>query len=105
VTETLRKKIQAPAGGLLLRAQVPINAEAHLANHHSLIDLLGSVESVVFVHRGDLLRRLIRTAPRNHTRDEGRSFEFGNQMLISSQRKLLSPKVAEKSGHDLDRRG
>jgi hypothetical protein len=42
--------------------------------------------------------------------DEGRSFEFGNQVLISSHRKLLSSKatvvnVAEKSGHDLDRRG
>jgi hypothetical protein len=42
---------------------------------------------------------------RNCTRDEGRSFEVGNQVLISSHRKLLSSKamvvnVAEKSEHD-----
>ena len=42
---------------------------------------------------------------RNCKRDEGRSFEFGNQVLISSHRKLLWSKVmvvsvAEKSGHD-----
>jgi hypothetical protein len=40
---------------------------------------------------------------RNCTRDEGRPFEFGNQVLISSHRKLLSSKtmvviVAAKSG-------
>jgi hypothetical protein len=42
---------------------------------------------------------------RNCTRDEGRSFEVGNQVLISSHRKLLSSKamvvnVAEKSEQD-----
>jgi hypothetical protein len=47
----------------------------------------------------------VQTAMRNCTRDEGRSFEVGNQVLISSHRKLLSLKatvvnVAEKSGHD-----
>jgi hypothetical protein len=51
----------------------------------------------------------LHTALRNCTRDEGRSFEFGDQVLISSHRKLLSSKatvvnVAEKSGYDLDRR-
>jgi hypothetical protein len=30
------------------------------------------------------------TAMRNRMRDEGRSFEVGNQVLISSHRKLLS---------------
>jgi hypothetical protein len=30
---------------------------------------------------------------RNYTRDEGRPFEFGNQVLISSHRKLLSSKA------------
>jgi len=45
----------------------------------------------------------VQTAMRNCTRDEGRSFEVGNQVLISSHRKLLSSKamvvnVAEKSG-------
>jgi hypothetical protein len=31
---------------------------------------------------------------RNYTGDEGRSFEFDNQVLISSHRKLLSSKAA-----------
>jgi len=47
----------------------------------------------------------VQTAMRNYTRDEGRSFEVGNQVLISSHRKLLSSKamvvnVAEKSEQD-----
>ena len=47
---------------------------------------------------------------RNYTGDEGRSFEFGNQVLISSHRKLLWSKamvvsVAEKSGLDPVRQG
>jgi hypothetical protein len=47
---------------------------------------------------------------RNCTRDEGGPFEIGNQVLISSRRKLLSSKamvvnVAEKSGHDPGRQG
>jgi hypothetical protein len=45
---------------------------------------------------------------RNYTRDEGRSFEVDNQVLISSHRKLLWSKamvanVAEKSEQDSDR--
>src|SRR5262249_61184532 len=45
----------------------------------------------------------VQTAKRNCTRDEGGPFEFGNQVLISNHRKLLSPKatvvnVAEVSG-------
>jgi hypothetical protein len=45
---------------------------------------------------------------RNCTRDEGGPFEFGNQVLISSHRKLLSSKamvvnVAEKSERDFGR--
>jgi hypothetical protein len=31
----------------------------------------------------------VQTAKRNCTRDEGGPFEFGNQVLISSHRKLL----------------
>jgi hypothetical protein len=47
---------------------------------------------------------------RNCTRDEGTPFEVGNQVLISSHRKLLLSKamvvnVAEKSGLDSDRQG
>jgi hypothetical protein len=34
----------------------------------------------------------VHTALRNCTRDEGRSFEVGNQVLISSHRKLLCSK-------------
>jgi len=49
-------------------------------------------------------------ALRNCTRDEGGPFEFGNQVLISSHRKLLWSKapvvnVAEKLGHDPFRHG
>jgi hypothetical protein len=35
----------------------------------------------------------VQTALRNCTRDEGRSFEVGNQVLISSHRKLLLSKA------------
>ena len=64
------------------------------------MSLMGLVSRVSPVH----------TALRNCTRDEGRSFEVGNQVLISSHRKLLSSKamvvnVAEKSGQDSDRQG
>ena len=62
------------------------------------MSLMGLVSRVTPVH----------TAMRNCTRDEGRSFEVGNQVLISSHRKLLSSKamvvnVAEKSEQDFDR--
>ena len=55
-------------------------------------------------------RRSSSAALRNCTRDEGRSFEFGNQVLISSRRKLLSSKamvvsVAETPGQDSGRHG
>ena len=50
----------------------------------------------------------VHTAVRNCTRDEGRPFEIGDQVLISSHRKLLSSKamvvnVAEKSEQDFGR--
>ena len=50
----------------------------------------------------------VHTAVRNCTRDEGRPFEVGNQVLISSHRKLLLSKamvvnVAEKSKRDFGR--
>src|SRR5271169_6290532 len=52
----------------------------------------------------------VHTAMRNCTRDEGRPFEVGNQVLISSHRKLLSSKatvvnVAETSRYDPGRYG
>jgi hypothetical protein len=39
----------------------------------------------------------VQTAMRNCTRDEGRPFEVGNQVLISSHRKLLSSKAEIES--------
>jgi hypothetical protein len=47
---------------------------------------------------------------RNCTGDEGRPFEVGNQVLVSSHRKLLLSKamvvsIAEKPGQDLGRHG
>ena len=52
----------------------------------------------------------VHTAMRNCTRDEGGPFGFGNQVLISSHRKLLSSiamvvSVAETLGHDSGRHG
>ena len=52
----------------------------------------------------------VQTALRNCTGDEGGPFEVGNQVLISSHRKLLLSKamvvnVAETSGLDSDRQG
>ena len=38
-------------------------------------------------------RTPVQTALRNCTRDEGGPFEVGNQVLISSHRKLLSSKA------------
>ena len=63
-----------------------------------LLAAMGFVSRVTPVH----------TAMRNCTRDEGRSFEVGNQVLISSHRKLLSLKatvvnVAEKPEQDFGR--
>ena len=46
----------------------------------------------------------VQTAMRNCTRDEGRSFEVGNQVLISSHRKLLWSKamvVALRKSRDM----
>jgi hypothetical protein len=61
---------------------------------------IGSVSRVSPVH----------TAMRNCTRDEGGPFEVGNQVLISSHRRLLSSKamvvsVAETAGQDPVRQG
>ena len=54
--------------------------------------------------------RRLDTTLHNCTRDEGGPFEVGNQVLISSHRKLLLLKamvasIAEKSGHDPGRQG
>ncbi len=54
--------------------------------------------------------RRLSTTVRNYMRDEGGPFEVGNQVLISSHRKLLSSKamvvsVAEAPGQDSGRQG
>ena len=60
------------------------------------------------VRSGSCVTSAVPVTVRNCTGDEGRSFEVGNQVLISSHRKLLSSKamvvsVAEKSEQDFDR--
>jgi hypothetical protein len=52
----------------------------------------------------------VHTAMRNCTGDEGEAFELGNQVLISSRRKLLSSRswvvnAAETPGRDPGRHG
>ena len=62
----------------------PIGRARHAkAVRASCMSSMGLVSRVSPVH----------TAMRNCTRDEGRSFEVGNQVLISSHRKLLSSKA------------
>jgi hypothetical protein len=82
---------------LLARTRPTCSLKGHCRSAQPM-SLLGLVSRVTPVH----------TAVRNCTRDEGRSFEVGNQVLISSHRKLLSSKamvvnVAEKSEQDFDR--
>ena len=82
--------------GLLLTTH-KINTCLECCNAQAMSEV-GPVSRVAPVH----------TAMRNCTRDEGRSFEVGNQVLISSHRKLLSLKatvvnVAEKPEQDFGR--
>jgi hypothetical protein len=83
----------------------------HIQQISSNVEIIGSL--VQFAQFRQLMSELglvsrvspVHTALRNCTRDEGRSFEVGNQVLISSHRKLLSSKamvvnVAEKSERD-----
>ena len=72
--------------------------KGHQSKNGQRMSEMGPVSRVTSVH----------TAMRNCTRDEGRSFEVGNQVLISSHRKLLSLKatvvnVAEKPEQDFGR--
>ena len=73
---------------------------------------IAQTSSVAAVHESaiGIVSRVspVHTAVRNCTRDEGGPFEVGNQVLISSHRKLLSSKamvvnVAEKSERDFGR--
>jgi hypothetical protein len=86
----------------------------HIQQISSNVEIIGSL--VQFAQFRQLMSELglvsrvspVHTALRNCTRDEGRSFEVGNQVLISSHRKLLASKamvvnVAEKSERDFGR--
>ena len=62
------------------------------------------------VSNGSCVTSAVPVTVRNCMGDEGRPFEVGNQVLISSHRKLLSSKamvvnVAEKTGLDPVRQG
>ena len=59
---------------------------------NSLLKNLSSITIAVFKSLVGLVSRVtpVHTAKRNCTRDEGWPFEVGNQVLISSHRKLLS---------------
>jgi len=70
--------------------------------------VLPPLEQECNVREGSCVTRTVCTTVRNCTRDEGGPFEVGNQVLISSHRKLLSSKamvvnVAEKSEQDFGR--
>jgi hypothetical protein len=85
---------------MLIRSRWRGSSSAAILGCPMAASVIGLVSRVTPVH----------TALRNCTRDEGRPFEFGNQVLISSHRKLLSSKamvvnVAEKSGNDPVRQG
>jgi hypothetical protein len=84
-------------GSMALGRAVCTGDTIYCCNAHATSEM-GLVSRVTPVH----------TAPRNCTRDEGRSFEVGKQVLISGHRKLLSSKamvvnVAEKSERDFGR--
>ena len=81
---TFRKILIAVDSEAIAVRAVDIGAE--LANAlRAEIALINVVESALgFVSRVSP----VQTALRNCTRDEGRSFEVGNQVLISSHRKL-----------------
>ena len=55
----------------------------------------GALTRLIAMSHMGLVSRVtpVHTAKRNCTRDEGRPFEFGNQVSISSHRKLLSSKA------------
>jgi len=70
----------------------------------------GSLLQCSYVSFGSCVTSAVGTTVRNCTGDEGRPFEVGNQVLVSSHRKLLSLKamvvsIAEKPGQDFGRHG
>jgi hypothetical protein len=71
---------------------------AHLLNHLRNYGGLRLMCVAILMTGLGLVSRVspVHTALRNCTRDEGRSFEVGNQVLISSHRKLLSRRAASE---------
>jgi hypothetical protein len=75
---------------------VPLKSGAKLPHHQEADTALCSTAKLAAESSGKgLVSRVspVQTAVRNYTRDEGRSFEVGNQVLISSHRKLLLSKA------------
>jgi len=94
------------------RMRLPSDEAHNLAYHWTMRAAVRRSEIFPLMSVQGLVSRVspVQTALRNCTRDEGRSFEVGNQVLISSHRKLLLSKamvvnVAETSGLDSDRQG
>src|SRR5260370_3817950 len=90
--------LRSAAGGTNISRCVSRETPRPMARLLGCMSGFGIVSRVTPVH----------TAVRNCTRDEGRPFEVGNQVLISSHRKLLSSKamvvnVAEKLERDFGR--
>jgi hypothetical protein len=95
-------KLPGPTRHLLPSRAIPsdgsLSPDSCRARRILLTAELGPVSRASSVH----------TVMRNYTGDEGRTFEVGNQVLISSHRKLLWSKatvvnVAEKSKPDFDK--
>src|SRR5262245_15053965 len=94
----------AQSGLLAVRAQSKTTAAIR---HRRLLTQVAGVD----VRPGSCVASTVMsTTVRNCTRDEGGPFEVGNQVLISSHRKLLLSKamvvsVAETPGQDSGRQG
>ena len=109
---TLRSRIVGTCGGNRVRC-VSSHPEPHFvgrgAAHRRGCRISPTLDTM---SASGLVSRVtpVHTAKRNCTRDGGGPFGFGNQVLISSHRKLLSSKatavnVAETSGYDPGRHG
>src|SRR6266480_1147850 len=87
---------------------IPIVREANCENSINLSDLAAKTGCPRWVLCHEYCRSTRRV--RNCTKDEGRPFEVGNQVLTLSHRKLLSSKamvvdVAETPGQESGRQG
>ena len=103
-----------PGHGSTFTIRLPriVEAPKELVTHRGTAALKRNWELLLALHMSvpGIVSRVtpVHTAVRNCTRDEGGPFEVGNQVLISSHRKLLLSKamvvnVAEKSERDFGR--